>query len=173
MGVGPVGHPEGSGHRQPRQQTFQIGRFFRMRASLSGTDAHTDAYTLARTNTRTHTRVGAWHALPFDAAAGLCAWVCACACACVCAYLRACGCGCIWLCVFMCLLRVCVRVCWCVCEFVGLCGCMRALDAGAGVCGLRALLSETSRVQVNVDETPQRGEVIPYRVQGRGYPGRT
>ena len=47
------------------------------------------------------------------------------------------------------------------------------VSGGAGVCGWRAFLSETSRAQVRVDQTPQNGEVLPYRVQGvlRAYSG--
>jgi hypothetical protein len=60
MGVGPMGHPEGCGHRRPRQRHACPGRRFCARASRGGTDAH--AYADATTHTRACQR-----ARPFDA----------------------------------------------------------------------------------------------------------
>ncbi len=62
--------------------------------------------------------------------------------------------GCV--CVCVCLLLFVGFVCMCVC--VCFCGRVRVLAAGGG------LRSETSRAQVRVDQTPQNGEVLPYRV---------
>jgi hypothetical protein len=122
MGVGPVGHPEGSAHRRPRQHDACPRRRFRTRASRGGMDARTharmQALTLAHTHTRSHaqtrTRVRAWHALPFDAAAGQCACGCACVRACVRVGVR--GCLRVGVCRF-----VRVYACaggWCVCVCV-------------------------------------------------------
>jgi hypothetical protein len=47
MGVGPLDHPEGTGHRRPRQRHACLGRRFRTCASRGGTDAHADATTLS------------------------------------------------------------------------------------------------------------------------------
>jgi hypothetical protein len=87
MDMGPVAHPEGSGHRQQRQQKDRTGRRIRMRLSRH---RHT------RTHPRTHT-VACARALLFNAAAvcasslRVCVRLYASVSASLCVSMRACG----------------------------------------------------------------------------------